>query len=389
MTACTVTDNTSFVGAGLHNAGRATVTDSTFLNNHSTNSGGAIANLLGDLAVSGSTLAGNNGGLYGGGIVMADGHLSLTNSTVSGNVVERQGGGIYYNSGLMELTSSTVVFNRTTRSFTLDEWGGGGVYAEPGRVLVRNTIVAGNVTAQDGPDVLGAVLSLGYNLVSRTDFSSGWAATDRTGTADAPLDPRLGPLQDHGGPTPTHALLVGSPAVGAGDPAAVASLDQRGSVRGGFAGSSTDIGAFEAGDVAQFRLLAPAAVGAGEPFDLTVVALDRWGNVASTYTGTVHFSSTDLFALLPEDYTFAGDDAGSHTFAATLQTPGHQSLAADDVASTSVRAAVGVDVGGGTGPGEFVGFLADVLARTDRLREARADAGAAPGAAQLPSPAAW
>jgi hypothetical protein len=92
MTACTVTGNTSFAGAGLDNVGRATVTDSLFLNNHASNTGGAIANLLGDLTVSGSTLAGNTA-LYGGGIAQANGQFSLTNSTVSGNVVQRQGGG--------------------------------------------------------------------------------------------------------------------------------------------------------------------------------------------------------------------------------------------------------------------------------------------------------
>jgi hypothetical protein len=217
------------------------------------------------------------------------------------------------------------------------------VYAEAGRALIRNTIVAGNVTAQDGPDVLGPMLSLGYNLVSQTDFSSGWVATDLTGSADAPLDPRLGPLQDNGGPTPTHALLVGSPALRTGDPTVGGSLDQRGSVRDPF--RSHDIGAFEAGQATQFLILASAAVTPGEPFAVTVVALDQWGNVASTYTGTVHFSSTDLFAQLPDDTAFSGDDAGAHTFSVTLLTPGHQALRVVDTAPFShASGSVTVDV---------------------------------------------
>jgi hypothetical protein len=359
MTACTVTGNTAFTGAGLHNVGRVTVTDSIFRNNHSTNSGGAIANLLGDLTITGSTLADNDGGLYGGGILAFDGQVSVTNSTISGNVVERQGGGIYYANGLLEVTSSTIAFNATTRTFTLDEWGGGGVYAEAGRVLIRNTIVADNTAAQDGQDVLGPVLSLGYNLVSQREFSSGWVGTDLTGTVDAPLDPVLGPLQDNGGPTPTHALLVGSPALNAGDPAVLMSLDQRGTVRFGFLGTPTDIGAFEAEPATQFRLVAPGSVTAGKPFALPVVALDQWGNVASTYTGTVHFSSTDLFAQLPDDTTFTGDDAGTHTVSVTLQTPGPQDIEVVDTAFPFGSGNVTVDVLDATAPKGSAGSRAD------------------------------
>jgi hypothetical protein len=360
MTDCTVSGNTSFIGGGLMNAGRAAVTDSTFLNNHATTSGGAIANAIGEVTITGSTLAGNTA-LYGGGIFTSFGQLELTNSTVSGNVVARQGGGIFYNDGLLEVTSCTVAFNATTQHFSLDQWGGGGVYAEAGRALIDNTIVAGNTTAQDGPDVLGPVLSLGYNLVSQTDFSSGWVATDLTGTAGAPLDARLGPLQDNGGPTPTHALLVGSPALDAGDPAVLMTLDQRGSVRAGFLGSRPDIGAFEAGQATQFLVLAPADVTAGEAFALTVVALDQWGNVASTYTGTVHFSSTDLFAQLPDDTAFSGDNAGAQTFTVTLATPGQQVIEMVDTAAPFGSGSVTVNVADGAPPGAGTGVLAALL----------------------------
>ena len=62
------------------------------------------------------------------------------------------------------------------------------------------------------------------------------------GGADAPIDPRLGPLQDNGGPTPTHALLLGSPAIDASS--ACPATDQRGVTRP--QGAGCDIGAFEA-----------------------------------------------------------------------------------------------------------------------------------------------
>jgi hypothetical protein len=325
MTACTVTGNTAFTGGGLHNVGRATVIDSTFRNNSSTLSGGAIAQFLGEMTVGGSTIAGNTAGSNGGGIAVTGGHLDLANSTLSGNVGQA-GGGIYYaQTGsavpVLEVTSATITLNTTTGTFNL---GGGieiNISSGPARALLRNAIIAGNQAALRGPDVDGPALSLGYNLVGQTDGSTGWVPTDLQGTSANPLDPMLGPLQDNGGPTSTHALLVGSPALHAGDPAVLLSRDQRGSVRAGSFGTPTDIGAFAAEPATRFRLTAPANFAAGKPFALTVVALDQWGNVASTYTGTVHFNSTDAAAQLPGDTAFSGDDAGTHAFTAVLRTP--------------------------------------------------------------------
>ena len=139
------------------------------------------------------------------------------------------------------------------------------------------------------------------------------------------------------------------------------SLDQRGSVRAGFLGSRPDIGAFEAGQATQFLVLAPAGVTAGGPFALTVVALDQWGNVASTYTGTVHFSSTDLFAQLPDDTAFSGDDAGAHTFSLTLATPGQQEIEVVDTAVPFGSGSVTVNVADATTPGAGTGVLAALL----------------------------
>jgi hypothetical protein len=79
---------------------------------------------------------------------------------------------------------------------------------------------------------------------------------------------------------------------------------------------------------------APATVTAGVPFTFTVTLLDAYGNVATGYTGTVHFGSSDPAAALPADYTFTATDAGVQTFTATLATSGSQSLTATDVAGS-------------------------------------------------------
>ena len=70
---------------------------------------------------------------------------------------------------------------------------------------------------------------------------------------------------------------------------------------------------------------------AGDPMQITVASLDVYGNVATSYAGTVHFGSSDAQAGLPADYTFTVGDRGAHAFFVTLKTAGTQSLAVTDV----------------------------------------------------------
>jgi uncharacterized delta-60 repeat protein len=80
----------------------------------------------------------------------------------------------------------------------------------------------------------------------------------------------------------------------------------------------------------------PSPTNAGLAGSLTVTALDPYGNVATGYAGTVHFTSSDPLAALPADYTFTAADNGVHTFSATLNTTGTQSLTATDTATGSI-----------------------------------------------------
>jgi hypothetical protein len=105
-----------------------------------------------------------------------------------------------------------------------------------------NTIIAQNTG--NAPDVSGAFLSLGHNLIGATDGSSGFPMSgDLVGSSDFPLDPNLGPLTNNGGPTLTMALLPGSPAIDAGDNSVALLTDQRGFPR--VVGPAMDIGAYE------------------------------------------------------------------------------------------------------------------------------------------------
>jgi CSLREA domain-containing protein len=248
-------------GGGIYNGGTLTLTNSTVSGNTASGggSGGGIYN-GGTLTLTNSTISGNTASV-GGGIFGEGGALTLTNSTLSGNTASSFGGGIELENGTLTLTNSTVSGNTSGSD-------GGGINLGSGSTgTSRNTLIAGNSASGSGPDVfnfLNSFTSQGHNLIGIGDGSAGFTGTgDQVGTGALPIDPRLGPLQNNGGPTSTHALLAGSPALDAGDdcvfddscsPALGVALteDQRGA---GFSrkidgnGDSTetvDIGAFEA-----------------------------------------------------------------------------------------------------------------------------------------------
>jgi hypothetical protein len=95
-----------------------------------------------------------------------------------------------------------------------------------------------------------------------------------------------------------------------------------------------------------FSLSAPATVTAGTPFSVTVTALDAFNNLASGYTGTVQFSSSDNQSMLPANYTFTVGDGGAHTFAngVTLIRAGSQTVTATDTVNISINGSAAVSV---------------------------------------------
>jgi hypothetical protein len=94
------------------------------------------------------------------------------------------------------------------------------------------------------------------------------------------------------------------------------------------------------GAAATIAVSTPATVKANQPFVLTVTLRDRYGNIATTYTGTLHFTSSDMLAMpanqLPADYGFTAADGGSHSFAAALVTPGTQTISASDTSNAGL-----------------------------------------------------
>lgn len=162
-----------------------------------------------------STVSGNVGGAEGGagGVLAID--SEVTNSTISGNsggssmdngMTTPTAGGVFSIGSLIR--ASTITDNTST---ALDGAPAGGLYADADTHL-RGTIVAGNRgPARGGQDCAGRIMSDGFLLIAKT---SGCTITSRSSDILG-RDPRLGPLADNGGPTRTHALRAGSPAIDA------------------------------------------------------------------------------------------------------------------------------------------------------------------------------
>jgi hypothetical protein len=204
ITSCTISGNTAGLGGGMFNGGLLTI-DSTTISDNSGSNGGAI---------------------YNDGAGMS----TLTNSTVSGNTAS-EGGGIF-NIGEFAITNSTL----STNSASL----GGGIFSNE-TVQIGDTVLN---TGASGANIanFGIVTSLGYNLSSDDGGGVLTGPGDQVNT-----DPLLGPLQDNGGPTFTHALLSGSPAIDAGDPnfTPPPDYDQRGPGFPRVANGRVDVGSFE------------------------------------------------------------------------------------------------------------------------------------------------
>jgi hypothetical protein len=241
-------------GGGIRNSANLTVTGVTVTGNATVGAGGGIFNTT-TLTLIDSTISANTANEDGGGIISDGTALTSTNSTISGNTVlsiNSDGGGIW-SRGIATITNSTVT-NNTIGGATRTS----GIFCRGGSVTLRNSIVAGNVDNVAKPDTAGTgntgFVSNGFNLIGNRGAITAFNQTaDQSGTAASPLNPLLGPLQNNGGTTPTHALQAGSPAIDGGNSSGSFN-DQRGL---GFlrvvdllapnasGGDGADIGAFE------------------------------------------------------------------------------------------------------------------------------------------------
>jgi len=256
----TIRNGAANYGGGINNSGTLTINTSTITGNYANYAGGGIYNIAA-LAINNSTLSGNSasplplyphrsagGGLYNGGTAVINSSTLSNNAARGGGAI---GGGIL-NGGTLTINNSTLSGNSPTgivsratltlSSTTLSN-SGSAIYIYGGTATLQNSIVAYSSFG----NCYGSLTSKGYNLSS--DGTCNFGSTgDRNN-----IDPKLGPLQNNGGPTLTQGLLSGSPAIDAANPSGCndgqghpLTTDQRGQPRhdkedtGG-----CDIGAYE------------------------------------------------------------------------------------------------------------------------------------------------
>jgi hypothetical protein len=254
----TISRNSASLGGGIEiEFGNVTLTDTTVSENSAGDGGGIAVYSGGTVTMNTSTISNNSAG-YGGGIFnqtnsnVTGGTVSLTNCTVSGNTSTGNAPAIVNQS---ERGSAVVILNNDT--FSGNVGGIDGIFnwsIDPTQgnatLDIANTILNTQTPTLSIANLDGTVTSHGYNISNDAGYPAGLL----NGPGDIlNRNPMLGPLQNNGGPTKTHALLAHSPAINAGNPhfnpylfSPPVFYDQRGPCFPRVVNGRIDIGAFEA-----------------------------------------------------------------------------------------------------------------------------------------------
>lgn len=265
----TFSENRALRGAGIASSGALVIQGGSITGNSTAfinGDGGGIWQGGGSLSVNTCTIAGNTAGTNGGGLSITGGVAVLTGSTIARNTAAGSGGGLSLTGtaevtvrnstisgnlamanggGIAVQTSGSLLVQNSTVAFNVARTSGGGIFTEAA-VSLESTIVARNQKGTGTGNDLCSASNPGdpFTIAACLIGNTGGAEINEFGTNNQlDVDPLLGPLAFNGGPTQTHALLPGSPAINHGSNPAGLLADQRGlaRTRGGF----TDIGAVE------------------------------------------------------------------------------------------------------------------------------------------------
>jgi hypothetical protein len=245
MTKCNISNDTAGQGGGVCNSGATVVLSQCSLSNDSE------SGFLNEGTATVTACAFSNNTCTDGGGMENLGAATVTNCTFSNNTATNGGdaGGAIVNGPSNDAFFTLNVINCTIADNSAVNGSGGGIDNIAGSTLnLYNTIVAENTAAKSGPDISGSINIADHNLIG--DGGGSTIVTDQGGNlvggnGNPVIDPRLGPLQNNGGPTQTVALFADSPAIGHADNAKAPTTDQRGHNRLDQVGEVTDIGAYE------------------------------------------------------------------------------------------------------------------------------------------------
>jgi hypothetical protein len=299
------------------------------------------------------------------------GTFTVTALDAYGNTATGYGGKVHFTSsdpqGVLPanaaLTNGTGTFSATlktagTQSLTATDTAVSGLNGTQSAIVVAPA-AANSLVLTGFPASITAGVAGSFTVTVKDAYGN--TATAYTGTvhftasdahASLPADYTFS-ASDQGAHTFTATLTTAGTQ-------SLAVADTAGSLAGGSEGGI----AVNAAAAVSLSATAPANVTAGAAFAPTVWAVDAYGNQATGYTGTVHFSSSDPRAALSADYTFNAKDAGRHVFLATLLTAGNQTLTVSDTGSSGVRGTqLNINVAAGaTSAFALSGFPATVTA---------------------------
>jgi uncharacterized repeat protein (TIGR01451 family) len=376
MTTCTFSNDSAGAGGGVCNSGGTVVlTNSTLAND----TGSGLDN-QGTATVTGCTFS-NDSDFDGGGLLNF-GPATLLNCTFANNTAtgstSSNGGGAIYNGSLGGKWFTLKVTNCTLADNTASNGAGGGIWnAGSGTLNLPNTIVAQNTAALAGADISGTINTADHNLIG--DGGGSTIVTDEGGNlvggnGNPVIDPRLGPLQNNGGPTQTLALLAGSPAIDKGDSnaAGLPSTDQRGFAR--IVGNAVDIGAYEYGAKLATTDLsvsgnAPSTVAAGGQITYTLTVTNNSATAQSdvTLADMLPANTTLVSWAVPSGWSSSAPSSGSESGTVTAWIA---SLAAH----TSATFTLVVQVNSGTPHGTVISDTASVGPVTGDVKPANNNA---------------
>ncbi len=235
--------NVAGSGGAIYSLENLTISNSTISSNTASGSGGGIFGIRGTTEITNSTISGNDAFL-GGGVFVSAGSLTISGSTISGNDATSYGGGLYM--GVIGAAGTTSTISNSTIAGNTAGDEGGGIRSYYGTTTISSTIIGNNSAGGVGDDFynFGSILDVSYSLIETTNGNHG--LVDGTDNNIVGIDPLIKDLADNGGPTMTHALMAGSPALNRGfHPAPAGQFDQRGAGYDRDDGNGVDIGAYE------------------------------------------------------------------------------------------------------------------------------------------------
>jgi hypothetical protein len=351
-------------GGGIYNAyGTLTVNSTTLSGNSAPSSGGGLTNQGGTMTVTSSTISANSAGVGGGILNAANGMLTLRNAIVAGN----SGPDI---SGRVQTTSSYSLVGSADSTFSgISNGSQGNLVGTPGSPIdpllaplgdyggptwtmppypTSPALDAGDPAQAGVPDQRGLARTGGINVGAfQASAALMFLTAPDYATAEVPFSVKVNVFDPFGQPangyTGTVYLYAANDTQASFPAPYTFDLDDGGEaflsgVRLGTAGRRTlvvtDLSLSATalvhvpGTAIALTFTIPTQVKAGVPFDLEVAAYDRFGDVATGYTGTVELTRSD--GQPPVDYTFTAHDAGAHSFSILVTQPGMVTFSVHD-----------------------------------------------------------